>query len=201
MRIVAGRHRGLVLETPADRRIRPTADRVRQALFDVLEHRFGVGAASPLRDARVLDLFCGSGALGIEALSRGAARCVFVDSDATALALAERNVRRARAMDAARFVLRDATRLGPALEAATLAFLDPPYGAGLAAAALVALRDQGWLADGALVCVETGAGERVEPPHGYATLDIRRHGRAEIAILRRLPRDAAPAPDLETRSP
>jgi 16S rRNA (guanine966-N2)-methyltransferase len=195
MRIVAGRHRGLALEAPADARIRPTADRVRQALFDVLEHRFGVGAASPLRDARVLDLFCGSGALGIEALSRGAARCVFVDSDATALALAERNVRRARETGAARFVLRDATRLGPAPEAATLAFLDPPYGAGLAVPALVALRDQGWLADGALVCVETGARDDFDPPAGYDLIDARRHGRAGIAILRRAARPAAHRPD------
>ena len=195
MRIVAGRHRGLALEAPTDARIRPTADRVRQALFDVLEHRFGVGAASPLRDARVLDLFCGSGALGLEALSRGAARCIFVDNDATALALAERNVRRARAIDAARFVLRDATRPGTAPEAATLAFLDPPYGAGLAAPALAALRDQGWLADGALVCVETGARDRFEPPPGYDLLDTRRHGRAEIAILRLTARKTAHAPD------
>ncbi len=195
MRIVAGRHRGLALEAPTDARIRPTADRVRQALFDVLEHRFGVGAASPLRDARVLDLFCGSGALGLEALSRGAARCIFVDNDATALALAERNVRRARETGAARFVLRDATRPGPAPEAATLAFLDPPYGAGLAAPALAALRDQGWLADGALVCVETGARDRFEPPPGYDLLDMRRHGRAEIAILRVMARRTAHAPD------
>lgn len=184
MRIVAGRHRGLALEAPADGRIRPTADRVRQALFDVLAHRFGVGAASPLTGARVADLFCGSGALGLEALSRGAARCVFVDNDPVALALAERNMRRAREIDAARFVLRDATRLGPATETATLAFLDPPYGADLAGPALAALRDQGWLAPGALVAVETGDRGRIAPPDGFVLLDARRHGRAEIAILR-----------------
>jgi 16S rRNA (guanine966-N2)-methyltransferase len=184
MRIVAGRHRGLALEAPQDARIRPTADRVRQALFDILEHRFGIGAASPLRGAQALDLFCGSGALGLEALSRGAARCVFVDSDAVALALAERNARRAKEIANARFVLRDATRLGPAPGQATLAFLDPPYGAGLAAAALTALRDQGWLADGALVAVETGDDEDVVWPAGYDCLDTRRHGRARIAILR-----------------
>jgi 16S rRNA (guanine966-N2)-methyltransferase len=190
MRIVAGRHRGLALEAPADGRIRPTADRVRQALFDVLEHRFGIGAASPLRGARVLDLFCGSGALGLEALSRGAARCVFVDNDAVALALAERNVRRAREVANARFVLRDATRPGPAGETSTLAFLDPPYGCGLAAAALAALRDQGWLADDALVAVETGAEEGVAAPEGFDLLDTRRHGRARLAILRSRPRPA-----------
>jgi len=186
MRIVAGRHRGLVLETPADQRIRPTADRVRQALFDVLEHRFGIGAASPLRGAIVLDLFCGSGALGIEALSRGAARAVFLDEDPAALALAERNVRRARETANARFVRADATRPGPApgAQTATLAFLDPPYGTDLAARCLVGLRDQGWLAADALAVVETGDGDDFDAPPGYAALDSRRHGRARVAILR-----------------
>lgn len=184
MRIVAGRHRGLALEPPADARIRPTADRVRQAIFDVLEHRFGVGAASPLRGAVVLDVFCGSGAMGIEALSRGAARAVFLDNDPVALALTERNVRRARETANARFVLGDATRLGPAAEPATLAFLDPPYGTDLAARSLAALRDRGWLAADALVVAETGDGDDFDAPPGYAALDSRRHGRARVAILR-----------------
>jgi 16S rRNA (guanine966-N2)-methyltransferase len=184
MRIIGGRLRGLALEAPADARIRPTADRVRQAVFDVLAHRFGVGAAAPLQDADMLDACCGTGAMGLEALSRGAARCVFLDIDATALALAERNARRARASAAARFVRADATRPGPAPRAATLVFLDPPYGADLAAPALAALAQAGWIAPGALVVVELGDRAMLDPPPGFAPIDTRRHGRARIVLLR-----------------
>jgi 16S rRNA (guanine966-N2)-methyltransferase len=184
MRIVAGRHRGLALEPPADARIRPTADRVRQAIFDVLEHRFGVGAASPLRGAVVLDVFCGSGAMGIEALSRGAARCTFMDSDQGALALAERNARRARETAATRFLRRDATQPGKGSGEATLVFMDPPWGEDLAPRALAALRDQGWLAPGAIACIETGDRERCDPPEGFELLDERKHGRARVTFLR-----------------
>lgn len=184
MRIIAGKHRGLALESPASDAIRPTGDRARQALFNILEHRFGLGAASPLQGAVVLDVFCGSGALGLEALSRGATRCHFIDKDATAVALAERNAGRAKETAACRFVLRDATRLPQAPEAATLAFLDPPYGEGLAEAALAALRDKGWLAPGAIVSVESGPRDRFATPPGFATIDERRYGKARIALLR-----------------
>jgi len=185
MRVIAGRLRGLALEAPADARIRPTADRVRQAVFDVLAHRFGVGAAAPLQDARVLDAFCGTGAMGLEALSRGAASCVFLDVDAEAIALAERNARRARLGASARFVRADATHPAPAPQQATLVFLDPPYGTELAAPALVALAAAGWIAPGALVVVELGDRATLDPPPGFATLDTRRHGRARIVLLRR----------------
>jgi 16S rRNA (guanine966-N2)-methyltransferase len=132
MRIVAGRHRGLALEPPADARIRPTADRVRQAIFDVLEHRFGLGAASPLRGAVVLDVFCGSGAMGIEALSRGAARVLFVEKNGKALDVLGDNLRMLgdHAEDRACLVRGDAWEppaLGDSQPAPNLIFLDPPY--------------------------------------------------------------------------
>ena len=184
MRIVAGRHRGAALETPLDDSIRPTSDRARQALFNILEHRFGVGEASPLHDARVLDVFCGTGAMGLEALSRGAHSCVFVDRDAVALRLAERNAQRLKESTRCRFVLRDATRPGKAPAAATLVFLDPPYGEDLAAPALAALREEGWIAAGALVSVEGDARGALEAPPGFAVLDDRRYGRARILLLR-----------------
>lgn len=185
MRIIAGKHRGLALEPPEGDAIRPTSDRARQALFNILEHRFGLGDASPLHGAAVLDVFCGSGALGLEALSRGALRCTFIDSAAAALALAERNARRAKETATSRFVRRDATRLPPAPDAATLAFLDPPYGEALAGPALTSLRDGGWLAAGAIISVELGPRDRLEPPPGFELLDDRRYGKARIVLLRK----------------
>lgn len=184
MRIIAGRHRGAALETPPDAAIRPTSDRARQALFNILEHRFGVGEASPLDAARVLDVFCGTGALGLEALSRGAASCTFIDNSAAALALAERNARRLREQARCRLVLRDATKLTKAPQDATLVFLDPPYGEDLAAAALSSLRENGWLAAGALISVESDARGRLDPPHGFALIEDRHYGRARILLLR-----------------
>jgi 16S rRNA (guanine966-N2)-methyltransferase len=184
MRIIAGRHRGAVLETPADDAIRPTSDRARQALFNILEHRFGVGESSPLHAARVLDVFCGTGAMGLEALSRGAATCTFIDRDAVALRLAERNARRLNESARCRFVLRDATSPGKAPAAATLVFLDPPYGKDLAAPALAALRENGWIAPGALVSLESDARATGGLPSGLEIVDDRRYGRARIVLLR-----------------
>jgi 16S rRNA (guanine966-N2)-methyltransferase len=185
MRIIAGRHRGAALDTPPDGAIRPTSDRARQALFNILEHRFGVGEASPLHAARVLDVFCGTGAMGLEALSRGAASCVFIDNNAAALGLAERNARRLKEQARCRFVLRDATKLAQAPHAATLVFLDPPYGGDLATPALASLRENGWLAMGALISVESDARAPAAPlPPGFELIDERHYGRARILLLR-----------------
>ncbi|MBM3521439.1 MAG: RsmD family RNA methyltransferase [Alphaproteobacteria bacterium] len=194
MRIIAGKHRGLALESPPDDAIRPTSDRARQALFNILEHRFGLGERSPLHGAIALDVFCGSGALGLEALSRGAARCLFIDKDPTALALAERNAQRAKESAACRFILRDATRLQTAPAAASLAFLDPTYGQDLAAPALASLRANGWLSDGALVSVELGPSDRLALPPGFLAIDERRYGKARIVLLR-APGPGEPARD------
>jgi 16S rRNA (guanine966-N2)-methyltransferase len=183
MRIVAGRHRGRALATPPGDAIRPTSDRARQSLFNILEHGAPAKSGLVIRDATVLDVFCGTGALGLEALSRGAAKAILVDSDAAAITLARAN---AMALgEIANVSLRqlDATRPGPAKEAATLAFLDPPYGKGLATPALAALAAQGWLAPGAIVVVETATKEDLALPPGFAPLDERRYGKAKLLLL------------------
>jgi 16S rRNA (guanine966-N2)-methyltransferase len=184
MRVIAGSHRGLKLESPPDERIRPTSDRAREALFNILAHGLAVDGVSPVADAQVVDLCCGTGALGIEALSRGAAFCTFVDRELEAIALAKRNVARARETARARLLRCDATDL-PRLETpARLAFLDPPYRSGIAARILAALVARSWLATGAIVSVELEAREALDLPPGYETLDERRYGRARVVLLR-----------------
>jgi len=180
MRIVGGTHRGRRLEAPADDAIRPTSDRVREAVFNVLAHApFAAGA---LRSGVALDAFCGTGAMGLEALSRGVGACVFLDTDLAALKLAERNAAACGETARARFLLTDATRPPRPPAVAALAFLDPPYASTLAAPALAALAAGGWFEAGALCVVETGAG--FAPPAGFTPLDERRYGRARIAFLR-----------------
>src|SRR5713226_6750343 len=143
MRIVGGRLRGRALAAPTSQAIRPTADRLREALFNILVHAYG----DPITDARVLDLFAGTGALGLEALSRGAVFALFVDDGAQARALLRENVAALGLGGATRIFRRDAAKLGPAhpVEPFSLAFLDPPYGQGLAEKALAAARSGGWL--------------------------------------------------------
>ena len=183
MRIVAGRNRGLQLAAlgagdPAAR-LRPTSDRVRESLFNLLAARDDV----QIEGARVLDLFAGTGALGLEALSRGAAEAVFVDDGATARALLRENIGRAKAQGQAKVFRRDATALGAVHVAPFgLVFLDPPYRQGLGARALAAAEAGGWLAPGATVVWEEG-GPQPAPP-GFALLDARRYGDTHVTILR-----------------
>jgi 16S rRNA (guanine966-N2)-methyltransferase len=184
MRIVGGRMRGLGL-TPVGKgdpgaHLRPTSDRVRESLFNLLEGgRFG----SPVRDARVLDLFAGTGALGLEALSRGATHVTFVDSGRVALRLIEANIAKARAAAETRIVRRDATRLPPCDAApATLVFLDPPYGAGMAPRALASARAGGWIAAQALVVVEEAA--ELSAPEGFLPVEARKYGDTWLTFLR-----------------
>jgi len=178
MRIIAGIWRGRRLLAPADRAIRPTSDRAREALFGILEH----GAPS-LRGARFLDLFCGTGAVGLEAASRGAAEVLLVDDDARAVGLARANLERLGPPDNVRLVARDATRLGRAPQPYDLVFLDPPWRSGLATPALAALRD-GWLADGARLVVEADGREELDLPAGFALEQERRYGAARFTFLR-----------------
>jgi 16S rRNA (guanine966-N2)-methyltransferase len=178
MRIIAGSWRGRRLLTPADRAIRPTSERAREALFGILEH-----GAPALRGARFLDLFCGTGAIGLEAASRGAAEVLLIDDDARALGLARANLERLGATPSVRLAVRDATRLGPAPQPYDLVFLDPPWRSGLATPALAALR-HGWLAAGARLVVETDAREALDLPPGYALEQERRYGAARFAFLR-----------------
>jgi len=185
VRIVAGRLKGRTLEVPEGRDIRPTADRTRQALFDVLEHgRLVEGGGSAVVEAVVLDAFCGSGALGLEALSRGAAEAVFMDASREALDCARTNAKRLG--QHASFVLANATNPPRPLRPATLAFLDPPYGSGLAGPALTALAKAGWFVPGAVASVEMPGPElaHFETPPGFERLDERRYGKARILLLR-----------------
>ena len=178
MRIIAGSWRGRGLLTPKDRAIRPTGDRAREALFGILEH-----GEPPVRGARFLDLFCGTGAVGLEAASRGAAQVVLVDQDPAALALARANLARLGAPRNVSLLAADAARLGPARHAYDLVFLDPPYRSGLATPTLAALLD-GWLAPAAAIVVELAAADSLAVPDGYALEQERRYGAARFMFLR-----------------
>ena len=184
MRIVGGRLRGRALAAPKSQGIRPTADRLRESLFNILMHAYG----DPVSGARVLDLFAGTGALGLEAISRGAAFALFVDDGAEARALLRQNVESLSLAAVARIFRRDATRLGPAhpLEPFSLAFLDPPYGQGLAEKALDSARDGGWLTGDALIVVEEAADAGFRPPEGFEDVERRRYDDTEFTILRRV---------------
>ena len=182
MRIIAGQHRGLALASvgkgDAAAHLRPTTDRVRESLFSMLTGgRFG----DPVTDAVVLDLFAGTGALGLEALSRGAAQVTFVDDGRVAQKLIRENIVKCRAEGQARLVARNAMRLGPATETpASLGFLDPPYGKGLGDKALSAAMEGGWIAPGACVVWEESG--PVTPPAGVQLIDSRRYGDTTISI-------------------
>ena len=183
MRIVAGRHRGRVLESPPDAAVRPTSDRARESLFNILEHgKLAAGGLSPIRGARVLDAFCGTGALGFEALSRGAEHATFLDSDAAALRLARANAAKLGEQERASFVQADVTQ-PPAGTPCSLVFLDPPYGKNLAVPALAALAKSGWLAPGAILVVETGIRDDLDLPEGFTAADERRYGKAKLSFL------------------
>jgi 16S rRNA (guanine966-N2)-methyltransferase len=171
---------------PAGRDVRPTSDRVRQALFNILEHGgFVDGGGSPIRDAHVLDAFAGSGALGLEALSRGAAGVTFMETAGPALDAINYNVEACREAQKAEILRADATRPPRARTPCGVVFLDPPYHRELAVPALTALADAGWLAQGAICCVELAADEAFTPPAGFKALDERRYGAARIVLLRR----------------
>lgn len=181
MRVVAGRLRGRRLVAPEGHDVRPTSDRARQAIFNIIEH--GGLIAAPLDDAFVIDAFAGTGAMGIEALSRGALHCTFVEHERAALAALETNLKTLGLEASARVIRHDVLRLPPAPRRCALAFLDPPYGEGLAAPALEALAAKGWLAPGALCVVELGSRDAFAPPEGFTPLDERRYGAARIVFL------------------
>jgi 16S rRNA (guanine966-N2)-methyltransferase len=182
MRVVGGRLKGLGLAAPKGDAIRPTSDRLREAVFNILVHSHG----DPVAGARVLDLCAGTGAMGIEALSRGARSAVFIDISAEARAIIRRNLEAAGIMGLARISKRDAAHLGPAggQGGFTLVFLDPPYGKGIAAKALRSLVKGGWLADGALVVVEEAADATLDVSAGYEELERRNYGDTRIYVLR-----------------
>src|SRR5512139_1836861 len=182
MRVVGGRLRGRNLASPATREIRPTADRLRESLFNILIHAYG----DPITGARVLDLFAGTGALGIEAISRGAAFALFVDNGTEARALLRNNVEALGLGGVTKVYRRDATDLGPAhpVEPFSLVFLDPPYGKGFAEKALASLRDGGWLTPEALLVVEEAKAAVFAAPEGFEELERRAYDDTEFVFLR-----------------
>ena len=182
MRIVGGRLRGRTLAAPKRDTIRPTADRLRESLFNILIHAHG----DPVTGARVLDLFAGTGALGLEAMSRGAAFALFIDDGAEARALMRQNVEALGLAAATKIYRRDATKLGPAhpLEPFSLAFLDPPYRKGLAERALTSARKGGWLTADALVVVEEAVNAAFKAPAGFEEIERRAYDDTEFVLLR-----------------
>ena len=188
MRIVAWRYRGKALTAPPGANTRPTSDRARQAVFNVLEH---AGWSPGLHDRRVIDLFAGSGALGLEAMSRGAAFCLFVETDDAARGAIRDNVEALGLFGSTRIHRRDATDLGVRPGSAgppfDLAFLDPPYSKDLGERTLAGLAAGGWLAPDALAVFERGADEPDPEVAGYEQLDARDYGAARVLFLRRLP--------------
>ena len=183
MRVVAGKFRGAGLEAPKGLATRPTSDRVRQALFNVLEH----GTPQVTFDgARVLDLFAGSGALGLEALSRGARFCLFVEESAAARAAIRRNVETLGLTGVTKIWRRDATKLGEAgrIEPFDLVFCDPPYGKGLGQRALAAALDGGWVGKDGIAALEERAGIEIDWPAPLQEIDRRRYGDTEVFIAR-----------------
>ena len=183
MRIVGGQFRGRTLVAPSHDGTRPTSDRVREAIFNILAHGM---PDFTLAGARVLDLFAGTGALGIEALSRGASYCLFVEEDAGARALIRRNVEALGLTGVTKIFRRDATSLGPVGRSAgfTLAFLDPPYGQGLAERALASAAKDGWLAAGSIAIIEERKGATLELPADFEMLDQRAWGDTQAVFVR-----------------
>ena len=188
IKIIGGKHRGRSIETPAGSETRPTASRAREALFNIVVHAdWRDDGSSPLIEARVLDAFAGSGALGIEALSRGAAHATFIDNDAHSIRTIGDNLRKVKETATAKVVRADATRPPPSREACDLVFLDPPYRSGLAAPALTALAEAGWIAKGTIATVELANNEDLAVPTGFEQIDERRYGAAKILILKYAP--------------
>ena len=185
MRITGGALGGRRLIAPDDARVRPTSDRTRQAIFNMLRHKtFGIGFT--LENIAVIDLFAGTGALGVEAISQGARFCLFVDDNADSRALIRDNIEALGLTGVTKIWRRDATDLGPLNTGSHgpfgLAFLDPPYRKTLVAPALASLRQGGWLSPNALVLVETAKGEHFAHD-GFNCLETRNHGDTDIAFL------------------
>lgn len=181
MRIVGGNFRGRALAGPKTQAIRPTADRLRETIFNILMHAYG----DPVTGARVLDLFAGTGALGLEAMSRGAAFTLFVDDGAEARALIRQNVETLGAAGVSRIFRRDATKLGAVHpnEPFSLVFLDPPYGKGFAEKALLSAREGGWMTPDALIMVEEATGA-FQTPDGFSEIERRDYDDTEIVFLK-----------------
>jgi 16S rRNA (guanine966-N2)-methyltransferase len=186
MRIVGGRYRRRRLLAPVGDTVRPTSDRAREALFNILSHGQLATDGIPFTGKAVLDAFAGTGALGLEALSRGAAEAVFIERDLEAVAVLRRNVATLGESAHSEIIPGDATRPPRARLKCAVVFIDPPYRSGLAAPALEALEHAGWLMPDALAVVELGAREELPPPAGFTLLNERVYGAARLVFLRRM---------------
>lgn len=185
MRIIAGRFRGKTLLTPKSNAIRPTTDRVRESMFDILASRLG----PVLTGQRVLDLFAGTGALGLEALSRGAEHVLFVETGIEGRGLIRDHIQQFGVAPQTRLLKRDATALGPLerFAPASLVFLDPPYAEGLGEKALQSAAEGGWIAPDATIVFEEKKGVEIAPPDGFAEDDIRTYGETSVHFLQYMP--------------
>ncbi|NBN78993.1 16S rRNA (guanine(966)-N(2))-methyltransferase RsmD [Microvirga tunisiensis] len=182
MRIIAGRFRGMALATPKSDATRPTSDRLRETIFNILAHGIGFD----VEGARVLDLFAGTGALGFEAISRGARHATFVEEAVEPRGVIRRNMEQMGLNGAAKILRRDATRLGEAgtIEPFDLLFADPPYDKGLGELALASALAGGWLRAGATCVLEERAGAAIALPAGFDLLDQRSAGDSQVLFLR-----------------
>lgn len=182
MRVSGGMHGGRTLKGPSSQNIRPTSDKLRQAVFNILAHAYG----DPVSGARVLDLFAGTGVLGIEAISRGAVFTLFVEETAEARALIRANVETLQLTGITKIYRRDATKLGPrgAFEPFSLVFCDPPYGKGFAEKALASAREDGWLSRDSLLIVEEAVASKFSAPEGFEILERRDYDDTEVVFLR-----------------
>ena len=185
MRIVGGRQRGRKLVAPPGDTVRPTSDRAREALFNILSHGRFAASGLPFAGKPVLDAFAGTGALGLEALSRGASAAAFFETEREALAVLRRNIAALSEEDSTHVLPGDATRPPRAAMRCAVAFLDPPYGSGLGAPALTALGAAGWLSEDALAIVEVAAREPLPPLTGFSVIDDRVYGAARLVFLHR----------------
>ncbi|MBI2257203.1 MAG: 16S rRNA (guanine(966)-N(2))-methyltransferase RsmD [Proteobacteria bacterium] len=185
MRVDSGSHRGTKLAVPEGKDVRPTSDRARQAIFNILAH-----GHDAIEDARVLDVFAGSGALGLEALSRGAQSLAAFEKDRAAADCIKRNAAACHETERTVIILGDIMSAPEAhrykrFTPADLVFLDPPYGQDLIAPALTALDNRGWIAGDALIVAEMAQNDSFAPPPGFAPIDERRYGKARIVMLRK----------------
>lgn len=185
LKIIAGKHRGRNIEIKEGKGIRPTGGRARGAIFNILLHGVqGPRGESVLLDQSVLDIFCGTGALGLEALSRGAAHVTFIDQSQESITLARQNALRMGEETTTQFLRSDSTSLPPARKKVALAFMDPPYDSGLADKALISMDRQGWLLPEAVVVVEISNREQLVVPSSYTLFDDREYGNTRIVFLR-----------------
>lgn len=186
MRIISGKHKGRKLELPREATgiIRPTSDFAREAIFNILTHgKHGLNGHT-FEDKRVLDAFCGTGAFGLEALSRGAAHVTFIDNAREAIVTARYNAERIGETEQSDFILANATQLSKARAPYDLIFLDPPYYANLLAPTLTSLKNGGWIAPEGVIVIEHDEKETVSVPEGFQVVDTRRYGRAVVELLK-----------------